>query len=144
MTSSSTHRSFHLSEAAQYGDDYSVRDVQVQTAHPSNHLSSFLPTQPHEGPPLLSPFPTQPGPSFYHHLSPYSSSGFDILKMMAKVLSRPNPRIMLGPVDMSCSFVVSDARHPDSPIIYASPAFCRQVNNISLSLKYYSLPQTNP
>lgn len=44
---------------------------------------------------------------------------------MAKVVSRPNPRIMLGPVDMSCSFVVSDARHPDNPVLYASPTFCR-------------------
>lgn len=38
-------------------------------------------------------------------------------------IKRPNPQIQLGPIDFSCSFVVSDANGPDCPIIYCSPAF---------------------
>ncbi|EGO30080.1 hypothetical protein SERLADRAFT_491535 [Serpula lacrymans var. lacrymans S7.9] len=53
----------------------------------------------------------------------YSSSGFDLLSILARVVSRPNPKIMIGPVDGSCSFVVSDTRRFDAPIIYASPSF---------------------
>ncbi|OCH86972.1 hypothetical protein OBBRIDRAFT_703984, partial [Obba rivulosa] len=54
----------------------------------------------------------------------YSSSGLDLLSLLARVVNRPNPRIILGPVDMTCSFVVVDARRYDSPIVYASPTFC--------------------
>ncbi|KAG5720874.1 White collar 1 protein [Termitomyces sp. T112] len=55
----------------------------------------------------------------------YSASGFDILSILARVASRPNPRIILGPVDMTCSFVVVDVRRHDQPIVYCSPTFCR-------------------
>ncbi|KAH9975390.1 hypothetical protein BGW80DRAFT_1296860 [Lactifluus volemus] len=55
----------------------------------------------------------------------YSSSGFDILSILGRVATRPNPTITLGPVDMSCSFVVVDVRRHDSPIVYASPSFYR-------------------
>lgn len=54
----------------------------------------------------------------------YSQSGFDMLKILSRVSSRANPTISLGPVDLTCSFVVADARHPDTPIIYASRTFC--------------------
>lgn len=54
----------------------------------------------------------------------YSSSGFDLLGALARVVLRPNPRISLGPVDLSCSFTVCDARHPEQPIIYCSDTFC--------------------
>lgn len=53
----------------------------------------------------------------------YSSSGFDVLSIMARVATRPNPTIRLGPVDLSCSFVIVDVRGYDSPIVYASPGF---------------------
>jgi PAS domain S-box-containing protein len=36
---------------------------------------------------------------------------------------RPNPQINLGPIDMSCSFLVTDARQYDCPIVYCSPTF---------------------
>lgn len=36
---------------------------------------------------------------------------------------RPNPLINLGPIDMSCSFLVTDARQFDCPIVYCSPNF---------------------
>ena len=55
----------------------------------------------------------------------YSSSGFDLLSILGRVATRPNPSITLGPVDMSCSFVVVDVRRYDSPIVYASPSFYR-------------------
>ncbi|KAK9763770.1 hypothetical protein K7432_009268 [Basidiobolus ranarum] len=36
---------------------------------------------------------------------------------------RPNPQINLGPVDMSCAFLVVDARQFDFPVVYASQSF---------------------
>lgn len=55
----------------------------------------------------------------------YSSTGFDLLGALARVVLRPNPRIVLGPVDLSCSFTVCDARHPEQPIIYCTDTFCK-------------------
>ncbi|KAG1730863.1 uncharacterized protein EDB91DRAFT_1307338 [Suillus paluster] len=55
----------------------------------------------------------------------YSSSGFDLLSILSRVITRPHPNIVLGPVDSSCSFTVVDVRRHDSPIIYASPTFYR-------------------
>jgi PAS domain-containing protein len=43
--------------------------------------------------------------------------------VLARVATRPSPKIQLGPVDMTCAFVVSDTRRYDSPIVYASPSF---------------------
>jgi PAS domain-containing protein len=54
----------------------------------------------------------------------YSTSGFDLLSIMARIANRPNQTLTLGPVDMSCSFVVVDVRRYDDPIVYASPTFC--------------------
>lgn len=53
----------------------------------------------------------------------YSNSGFDMLSVLAQVASRKNPVINLGPVDLSSSFVVSDARQHDHPIVYVSSNF---------------------
>jgi hypothetical protein len=53
----------------------------------------------------------------------YSSSGFDVLGALSRVVSRPNPRVNLGPVDFSCSFLVVDVRKEDCPIVYSSPTF---------------------
>ncbi|KAF8068585.1 hypothetical protein FPV67DRAFT_1370969, partial [Lyophyllum atratum] len=55
----------------------------------------------------------------------YSASGFDVLSALARVVTRPNPRVALGPVDLTCSFVVVDVRRHDHPIVYCSPTFCR-------------------
>lgn len=54
----------------------------------------------------------------------YSSSGVDVLGILSRAITRPNPSITLGPVDLSCSFAISDARHPQQPLIYASETFC--------------------
>ncbi|KAF8627534.1 hypothetical protein AX15_004382, partial [Amanita polypyramis BW_CC] len=55
----------------------------------------------------------------------YSATGFDVLSILARVATRPNPRVVLGPVDLTCSFVVVDVRRYDHPIVYCSPGFCR-------------------
>ncbi|EPQ26861.1 uncharacterized protein PFL1_05496 [Pseudozyma flocculosa PF-1] len=54
----------------------------------------------------------------------YSSSGIDVLGILSRAIARPNPRISLGPVDLSCSFTISDAHHPEQPLLYASETFC--------------------
>jgi len=53
----------------------------------------------------------------------YSASGFDILQFLERVVNRKNPVIQLGPVDFSCSFLISDATLPDMPLIYVSETF---------------------
>ncbi|KAI8807820.1 hypothetical protein BJ742DRAFT_299133 [Cladochytrium replicatum] len=53
----------------------------------------------------------------------YSSTGFDMLSILAKIACRPNPSITIGPVDFSCSFLVVDAKTPANPIVYASDTF---------------------
>ena len=54
----------------------------------------------------------------------YSASGFDLLSILARIATRPNPHFVLGPVDLTCSFVVVDVRRYDHPIVYCSPQFC--------------------
>ncbi|KAG1147567.1 hypothetical protein G6F37_005056 [Rhizopus arrhizus] len=55
----------------------------------------------------------------------YANTGFDMLSILSRLANRPNPQIDLGPVDLSCSFVVVDARQYDFPLVYASPMFER-------------------
>ncbi|MCO5601253.1 hypothetical protein L7F22_055372 [Adiantum nelumboides] len=54
----------------------------------------------------------------------YTSTGFDLLGALMRVSTRPNPKITIGPVDLSCSFTVVDAKHPDQPIVHCSDTFC--------------------
>lgn len=39
------------------------------------------------------------------------------------MVSRPNPKINIGMVDLSCAFTLCDTSKPDSPIVYCSEAF---------------------
>ncbi|GAA5910992.1 hypothetical protein JCM6882_006741 [Rhodosporidiobolus microsporus] len=55
----------------------------------------------------------------------YSSSGFDLVGVLARVANRRRPTIQIGAIDMSCSFVVVDAKRFDQPIVYASETFSR-------------------
>ncbi|KWU46188.1 hypothetical protein RHOSPDRAFT_9256, partial [Rhodotorula sp. JG-1b] len=55
----------------------------------------------------------------------YSGTGFDLVGILARVVNRRSPTIEIGAVDMSCSFVVVDARKFDTPIVYASETFAR-------------------
>ncbi|KKK16453.1 hypothetical protein P175DRAFT_0510405 [Aspergillus ochraceoroseus IBT 24754] len=55
----------------------------------------------------------------------YSSSGFDMMGILAEVVSRPDPKINIGAVDLSCAFVLCDITLEDQPIVYVSQAFER-------------------
>lgn len=55
----------------------------------------------------------------------YSSSGFDMLGILMRVATRKNPQINIGPVDLSCAFVVCDIAKHDLPIVYCSEVFER-------------------
>ncbi|KAF2760706.1 hypothetical protein EJ05DRAFT_473331 [Pseudovirgaria hyperparasitica] len=55
----------------------------------------------------------------------YSSTGFDMLGVLMRVATRPNPEINIGSVDLSCAFVVCDAEQDDNPIVYCSDNFER-------------------
>ncbi|KAL4973226.1 PAS domain-containing protein [Aspergillus desertorum] len=55
----------------------------------------------------------------------YSRSGFDMMGILAEVVSRNNTKINLGPVDLSCAFVLCDLTMEDNPIVYVSNAFER-------------------
>jgi PAS domain S-box-containing protein len=55
----------------------------------------------------------------------YSSSGFDMLGVLMRVATRKNPQINIGPVDLSCAFVVCDISKHDLPIVYCSEVFER-------------------
>ncbi|KUI59461.1 White collar 1 protein [Cytospora mali] len=53
----------------------------------------------------------------------YSKTGFDMIRALYYVATRPNPEIQLGAVDLSCAFVVCDITLNDCPIIYVSDNF---------------------
>lgn len=106
-------------------------DMPVPSATSLPHSDSIIdttppqqPANPPQPPPLSLPLPTSDATG--SNAPPlYSTTGFDMLGILARVASRPNPSIALGPVDLSCSFVVVDVRRYDHPIIYASPTFVR-------------------
>jgi len=58
-------------------------------------------------------------------LNAYSSTGFDMLTVLMRIATRPNPEINIGAVDLSCAFVVCDANEHDFPIVYCSENFER-------------------
>ncbi|KKY25066.1 putative white collar [Phaeomoniella chlamydospora] len=64
-----------------------------------------------------------PLPSQYPNA--YSASGFDMLGVLMRVAQRKRPEINIGPVDMSCAFVVCDITRHDMPIAYCSEVFER-------------------
>jgi PAS domain-containing protein len=55
----------------------------------------------------------------------YSSTGFDMLGVLMRVATRPDPQVDIGSVDLSCAFVVCDAEIDDNPIVYCSENFER-------------------
>ncbi|GAB1196072.1 hypothetical protein APSETT444_005338 [Aspergillus pseudonomiae] len=73
----------------------------------------------------LPPHPKSAADETSQYASIYSSSGFDIMGVLAEVVSRPNPKINIGAVDLSCAFVLCDITKNDHPIIYVSEAFER-------------------
>ncbi|RMD41547.1 hypothetical protein DV735_g3574, partial [Chaetothyriales sp. CBS 134920] len=71
----------------------------------------------------IVPGPDGPAPVRYHNA--YSASGFDMLCVLMRVATRKNPEINIGPVDLSCAFVVCDLEKHDLPIVYCSEMFER-------------------
>ncbi|CDM32394.1 transcriptional regulator family: GATA type zinc finger [Penicillium roqueforti] len=59
------------------------------------------------------------------HTGIYSTTGFDVLGALGRVAMRPNPKINIGAVDLSCAFVMCDILVEDHPIVYVSEAFER-------------------
>jgi len=90
------------------------------TAAPTAPPSSL--TQPPQSRPQAAVIATPGQPTPFGPLF-YSSSGFDMIGVLTRVANRKNPQVVLGPVDFTCSFIVSDAQAPDEPIVYASPTF---------------------
>jgi PAS domain-containing protein len=96
--------------------------------YPHTAISGLQPTPP---PPLVLPSSrrnSQASPETHkgtgqEYYGLYSNSGFDMLTALAKVASRKNPVINIGPVDLSSAFAVADALAYDFPIIYVSPSF---------------------
>ncbi|KAI8808656.1 hypothetical protein BJ742DRAFT_709460 [Cladochytrium replicatum] len=73
----------------------------------------------------VSPTPYHPAEGNPATVGIYSSSGFDLMSLLAKVVARPNPAVTLGPVDMSSALLVVDATQFDLPIIHATDSFER-------------------
>jgi len=69
--------------------------------------------------------PIPPGSSHVPMRGLYSQTQFDTLSILSRVYNRPNPKIELGPVDDSVSFVVVDATQDDFPVVYCSQNFYR-------------------
>ncbi|KAG8763814.1 blue light receptor [Ceratobasidium sp. 423] len=107
----------------------SMQSTNTSNYAPSNPSESFQAPQPPQAPTQSPPqgAPIGPLPAAAGTVMPglYSTSGFDMLGVLARVASRPNPKIVLGPVDLTCSFVVVDVKRYDHPIVYASPTFHR-------------------
>lgn len=110
--------------------------------------------------PVYAPYQSQPSPVYSapgeglavaanNYAGLYSSSGFDAMALIAKVITRANPVIQLGPIDTSCSFAISDARKPDQPIVYVSDTFCKLTEYTSEELvgrncRFLQAPHGNP
>ncbi|KAG8746005.1 blue light receptor [Ceratobasidium sp. 414] len=112
----------------------SVHPQALQASNP-NYTSPAAPVSNFQAPrqsslPASAPAPAPvigPLPAVSGTVMPglYSTSGFDMLGVLARVASRPNPKIVLGPVDLTCSFTVVDVKRYDQPIVYSSPTFHR-------------------
>ncbi|ETS78215.1 hypothetical protein PFICI_10277 [Pestalotiopsis fici W106-1] len=53
----------------------------------------------------------------------YAPSGYDMMSILLRVMSRANPVVQLGPVDASCALILCDLQQPDCPVVYANDAF---------------------
>lgn len=53
----------------------------------------------------------------------YAPSGFDIMTILLRIVSRPNPKVDLGAVDCSVSLVLCDLLQPDMPILHVTEPF---------------------
>ncbi|KAI8330142.1 hypothetical protein EDC96DRAFT_528832 [Choanephora cucurbitarum] len=109
-------------------------NMQRPMAHPSLSAQSSRPQpaaqpqrflQPTTAPMMQPPPPDSQIENGSRYSGMYANTGFDMLSLLSRVVNRPNQQINLGPVDLSCSFVVVDAKQYDFPIVYVSPSFER-------------------
>lgn len=146
-----------------YGSSYGTEDAPIPQPAYSHNSRMVVDSKP------FSRNPTEPSGPFDHkalglpspprrtdsgvqtlnqHKNIYSGSGFDLVGILARVVNRRNPVIEIGAVDMSCSFVVVDARKFDQPIVYASETFARLTGYDTDEIvgkncrSLYSAPQT--
>ncbi|KAI2786712.1 White collar 1 protein [Penicillium oxalicum] len=115
---------------------HSIQDTQRYTPYPPSQqtISSYRLSQPIAIQPKkpiaavkedLSPGLATPDAVCTEHTGIYSNSGFDVLGVLSRVAMRPNPKINIGAVDLSCAFVLCDLKREDHPIVYVSDAFER-------------------
>lgn len=135
-----------MSLESHYDDPTNPRAPQMQTeqadqSHPERP-TQLRRTSSHTAVIALPGQPPPFGPLFY------SSSGFDMISVLTRVANRKNPQVVLGAVDFTCSFVVSDAQAEDEPIVYASPTFvstllCRAhgIATFSHTIPYFPPPR---
>ncbi|KAG8750367.1 blue light receptor [Ceratobasidium sp. 428] len=109
-----------LAEAASYSS-HSSDSSESSTSRESEDPVAYHPPNLAE----LKAMIRSPTRGLYSGNSLYSTSGFDMLSVITRVVTRPNPIVNLGPVDHSCSFVVVDPYTPDHEIVYCSPTFCQ-------------------
>ncbi|EXJ59858.1 hypothetical protein A1O7_04005 [Cladophialophora yegresii CBS 114405] len=123
------------------GGPSSVMASPAHIQHPPNRRSSVDLHAPYPGKSNknVTPDPRAMNPPSLPHMPPvqggqmpppkyanaYSSSGFDMLGVLMRVATRPRPEINIGPVDLSCAFVVCDIEKFDLPIVYCSEMFER-------------------
>ncbi|GAA5831680.1 hypothetical protein JCM11251_000792 [Rhodosporidiobolus azoricus] len=114
---------------APYGSSVISVNHTPNTAYKMPALAVNLPPSqagPHPFNPTELGLPAPPPPGSSNNFAGlYSASGFDMLGVLARVAARPNPQIQIGPVDMSCSFAVVDARRWDLPLVFVSDTFAK-------------------
>ncbi|KAF9766530.1 blue light receptor [Fusarium sp. DS 682] len=94
--------------------------------HPSPHLPSVwrtIPTEHIDNTAKPQPSTTSPDPPRSGFKYVYNKSGFDVIRALWLMSTRKNPRINIGAIDITCSFVVCDVSMNDCPIIYVSDNF---------------------
>ncbi|KAI0739224.1 PAS domain-containing protein, partial [Daedaleopsis nitida] len=125
LHSSLPRHSFPPPNPAYHHPSSSASPQSAASTYPPSPVSPVYPNSPSAAthPPFLPHLPLSIPPTA--GLPIYSASGFDLIALLTRVHTRPFPKIYLGPVDLSCSFVVTDARRFDSPIVYASPSFLK-------------------
>lgn len=97
---------------------------QPRSRRASMDLPTSYPAQAPDSMQMLSgPLPPQNFQSKWANA--YSSTGFDMLTILMRVATRKNPQINIGPVDLTCAFVVCDIQKHDLPIVYCSDMFER-------------------
>ncbi|KAK8018200.1 vivid PAS protein VVD [Apiospora marii] len=53
----------------------------------------------------------------------YAPSGYDMMSILIRVMTRANPIIELGAIDASCALILCDLQQPDCPVVYANEPF---------------------